>query len=256
MDTMNAETTFAVSSQPRPLVVVREQPLPWGMNGWQDTVVDEVAVADCSHWLSSHRAWGQLPTQALTAIAQSSFCFPVKAQTLIYQEGQTPIGLYLLKEGNIEIFRQSPIGKSLICCRNVGDLFGCTLIANAVEGAYQTSAIARFVDPEQPDYLTVVYAYLPVTLAVNLAHYVPAAITEAGQMLPVLARTLGYSGSGLPTLVWSLDVAQFLQGVTLLSAMMFSPYPLWRMTQRSLFKNIPHLLLMLGFTVFFFKLMI
>jgi hypothetical protein len=121
---------------------------------------------------------------------------------------------------------------------------------------YLTHAIARFFDAEQPNYLTIIYAYLPLTLAANLTHYIPAAITEAGQILPVLAQTLGYSGSGLPTLSWSLDVAQFLQGVTLISAMVFSPYPLLRISKRSLVHNLPHLLLMLGFTAFFFKLMI
>ncbi|WP_225892576.1 sigma 54-interacting transcriptional regulator [Nostoc sphaeroides] len=121
---------------------------------------------------------------------------------------------------------------------------------------YLTHAIARLLDSEQPDYLTVIYAYLPLTLAANLTHYIPAAMTQAGQIIPVFARTLGYSGANLPTFTWSLDVAQFLQGVTLLSVMVLSPYPLLRITQRSLFNNIPHLLLMLGFTAFFFKLMI
>jgi len=121
---------------------------------------------------------------------------------------------------------------------------------------YATHAIARLLDSKQPNYLTVIYAYLPLTLAANLAHYIPAAIMEAGQILPVLARTLGLSGSGLPTLAWSADVAQFLQGVTLLSALIFSPYPLLRITQRSVWKNAPHLLLMLGLTIFCFKLII
>lgn len=121
---------------------------------------------------------------------------------------------------------------------------------------YLTHAIARLLDPDQPGYLTLIYAYLPMTLAANLAHYVPAAVTEAGQILPVLARTLGFSGAGLPTLTWSTDVAAFLQGVTLLSALVFSIYPLLRITQRPLRANLPHLLLMVGFTLCFFQLMI
>ncbi len=121
---------------------------------------------------------------------------------------------------------------------------------------YLTHAIARFFDSQHPDYLTVIYAYLPLTLAANLTHYIPGAVTEAGQILPVVAQTLGYSGASLPTLTWSLDVAQFLQGVTLISAMLFSPYPLLQITKRSLLHNIPHLLLMLGFTALFFQLMI
>lgn len=121
---------------------------------------------------------------------------------------------------------------------------------------YAAHALTRRLDPAQPPYLTVIYAYLPFTLAANLAHYIPAAMTEAGQILPVLARTLGYSGAGLPTLTWSTDVAQFLQGVTLLSALAFSPYPLLRITQRPLHHNLPHLLLLLGLTGFLFKLLL
>jgi hypothetical protein len=94
-----------------------------------------------------------------------------------------------------------------------------------------------------------------LTLAANLAHYIPAAMTEAGRIVPVLAKTLGYSTVGLPTLTWSLDVAQFLQGVTLFSVLAFSPYPLLRITKRSWLSNLPHLLLMVGFTALFFKLM-
>ncbi|MEA5477902.1 cyclic nucleotide-binding domain-containing protein [Pseudanabaena galeata UHCC 0370] len=121
---------------------------------------------------------------------------------------------------------------------------------------YLAHAIARRLDPKQPEYLRVIYAYLPLTLAVNLAHYIPAAVTEAGRLLPVLARTLGSSGEHLFTLTWSLEVAQFLQGVTLLSAVIFSIYPLLRITGRSLLNNLPHLLLILGFTFFFFQLMV
>jgi len=121
---------------------------------------------------------------------------------------------------------------------------------------YTVHGITRLLDPEQPPYLTVVYAYLPFALAMNLAHYIPAAIGEAGQVLVILARTLGYSGAGLPTLTWSPDVASFLQGVTLLSALAFSPYPLLRITQRSWLSNLPHLLFMIGLTVLGFWLMV
>jgi polyferredoxin/CRP-like cAMP-binding protein len=116
--------------------------------------------------------------------------------------------------------------------------------------------ISRFLDPEMPDFLTVVYAYLPLTLAANLTHYIPAAMTEAGRILPVTARTFGLAGTGLPTLTWSPDVATFLQGVTLLSVLVFSVYPLLRITRRPFWGNLPHLLGILGITAFFWKLMV
>jgi polyferredoxin/CRP-like cAMP-binding protein len=114
---------------------------------------------------------------------------------------------------------------------------------------------ATLFDKQMPNYLSVIYAYLPMTLAANLAYYTPAAITEAGKIFPVIARTFGYSGAGLPTLTWSMDVAAFLQGVTLLLALLLSIYPLFKITQRPFLSNLPHLLLMSGFTIAFFKLM-
>ncbi len=129
------------------------------------------------------------------------------------------------------------------------------LLSLPAMATYLTHAIARRLDPGQPPYLTVIYAYLPFALAANLAHYIPAAMTEAGQILPVLARTLGFSGTGLPTLTWSTDVATFLQGVTVLSALVFSVYPLLRITKRTVLSNLPHLMLMVGFTIFLFQLM-
>ncbi len=121
---------------------------------------------------------------------------------------------------------------------------------------YVVQAIARWIDPELPDYLTLIYAYLPLTLAANLAHYVPAALTEAGQILPVMARTFGFNDPGLPVLTWSLDVAQFLQEVTLLSALAFSLYPLVRIAQRPLTSLLPHIVLLVTFTVIFFQFMV
>ncbi|MFB2838146.1 cyclic nucleotide-binding domain-containing protein [Floridanema evergladense] len=121
---------------------------------------------------------------------------------------------------------------------------------------YLTHAIARVFDSRLPNYLTVIYAYLPFTLGTNLTHYIPSGITEAGQILPVLARTLGYSGNGLPTLTWSPDVAAFLQGVILLSSLAFSAYFLMRITQGSWLSNLPHLLLLTAMTIACFWLMV
>ena len=121
---------------------------------------------------------------------------------------------------------------------------------------YATHAIARMFDREMPDYLSTVYAYLPMTLAANLAYYTPAGIMEAGRILPVMAQTFGLSGEHLPTLTWSADVAAFLQGIVLLSALAFSVFPLLKITQRPLASNLPHLGLMVGLTIAFFYLMV
>jgi polyferredoxin/CRP-like cAMP-binding protein len=119
-----------------------------------------------------------------------------------------------------------------------------------------TQAIARHLDPALPNTETMLYAYLPLTLTANLAHYIPLGLMEAGQILPVLARTLGYSGAGLPTLTWSSDVAVFLQGVTLMAGLLFSLYPLYRISGRSHLSTLPHSLLLVSFTVVYFWLLV
>ncbi len=121
---------------------------------------------------------------------------------------------------------------------------------------YLTHAIARLFDKELPDYQTIAYAYLPLTLGANIAYYLPAAITESGKILPVIARTFGFSGEGVFALTWSLDVAQFLQGVALLLAIGFSIYPLLKMTNRPVSSNFPYLLSIAALTVVFFPLLI
>lgn len=117
-------------------------------------------------------------------------------------------------------------------------------------------AITRGTDPNRPKTLQVVYAYLPLTLATNLTYYIPAGIREAGRILPVIARTYGGEGSGWPILSFSHDVASFLQGITLISGLLFSFYPLQRITGRSWLSNLPHVGLMIGFTLLCFELMI
>ena len=120
---------------------------------------------------------------------------------------------------------------------------------------YLIHKLTRLFDPQLPDYLKVIYAYLPMTLGLNLAYYIPAAITEAGKILPTIARSFGFSGAGLPTLTWSSDVAAFLQGVTLLTVFILSLFPLIKITQRPFWSNLPHIGLMSGFTIVFFQLM-
>ena len=52
------------------------------------------------------------------------------------------------------------------------------------------------------------------------------------------------------------DVVALLQEVTLLSALIFSVYPLLQITKRPLLINLPHLLLLVGFTGGCFWLML
>ncbi len=128
------------------------------------------------------------------------------------------------------------------------------LLTIPLVATYLTHKLTRLFDPQFPDYLTVIYAYLPMTLGINLAYYIPAAITEAGDIFPMILQGFGLSCTNLPTMTWSLDVAIFLQGVTLLSTLLLSFFPLMKITQRPLNHNLPHIGLMSGFILVFFNL--
>ncbi len=97
-------------------------PLQPVMNG--EFRSDEQAVLECADWLSFHRVWGQLTQEVINAIAQSLQTLKVEADTEIYRQDLKPVGLYLLKWGSVEIYRQSRISKTHITYRNAGDVFG------------------------------------------------------------------------------------------------------------------------------------
>jgi transcriptional regulator with AAA-type ATPase domain len=139
--TMDRETDSRNPFQPEP--VSSDEPLPLIADLIVGNAQSAEEIVDCQTWLSFHRLWGQLPAEALAAIAQALHPFRAAAHTLIYQEGHPATGLYILKWGAVEIYRLSPIGKSLIRQRSAGDLFGyVSLMAQGDRGQHQTQAIA------------------------------------------------------------------------------------------------------------------
>ncbi|HEY9835023.1 MAG TPA: cyclic nucleotide-binding domain-containing protein, partial [Stenomitos sp.] len=139
---MNSGTTSSDLFPSQSILPIPEQPLPLAIAPATTVVSEEQAIAEYGGWLKFHRVWGDLPESAFWELCQSFHCFQVPPGTLIYQEGHTPIGLYLLRWGSVEIFQESPLGKLSICYRHAGELFGYTLVASSDEGTYQTNAIA------------------------------------------------------------------------------------------------------------------
>lgn len=78
------------------------------------------------------------------------------------------------------------------------------------------------VAPKPRSFVELVYGYLPLVLAANLAHYLRLGLTEGGRLLPVTAATLGWSGASWPVLVAHPAVIAFLQGTTLLLGALLS----------------------------------
>ncbi|MCF2970590.1 sigma 54-interacting transcriptional regulator [Synechococcus sp. Nb3U1] len=74
----------------------------------------------------------------------------------------------------------------------------------------------------QRGFAEMIYGYLPLVLGGTLAFYWPLFLTEAGQILPVTWATFGQTGSTLPTWTAHPAVIDFLQGSTLIVALVLS----------------------------------
>ncbi len=71
-------------------------------------------------------------------------------------------------------------------------------------------------------FIELAYGYLPLVLGGSLAHYLRLGLGEAGRILPVTWATFGFSGQGLPVWVAHPAVIEFLQGITLIAAVLLT----------------------------------
>lgn len=71
-------------------------------------------------------------------------------------------------------------------------------------------------------FVELAYGYLPLVLGGNLAHFLRLGLGEAGQILPVTWATFGLSGQGLPIWIAHPAVVEFLQGTTLVAAVLLT----------------------------------
>lgn len=103
-------------------------------------------------------------------------------------------------------------------------------------------AIARELAPslKSRSFLELIYGFLPLVWAGNLAHYIPMGLGEAGRLLPVTWATLGFHGEGLPILVAHPAVITFLQGVTLILGLGLTVILTHKIGRQSLLKLLPY----------------
>lgn len=76
--------------------------------------------------------------------------------------------------------------------------------------------------PKPRQFTELAYGYLPLVLGGNLAHYLQLGLTEAGRILPVTWATFGFHNTALPVVVAHPAVIAFLQGTTLIVAVILS----------------------------------
>lgn len=83
-------------------------------------------------------------------------------------------------------------------------------------------------------FIELAYGYLPLVLGGNLAHYLRLGLGEGGKILPVTFATFGLSGEQLPTLVAHPAVIAFLQGATLIFAVLLTMILTQKIAKQSL----------------------
>ena len=97
---------------------------------------------EAENWLSFHHVWGKMSDATISAIAQHLQFLPILANVSIYRENQIPQGLYFLKWGTVETYRNSAIGKHHITDHKAGEVFGyLPLVTNELDHAYQANAV-------------------------------------------------------------------------------------------------------------------
>ncbi|MFQ3614531.1 MAG: AAA family ATPase, partial [Cyanobacteriota bacterium] len=88
--------------------------------------------------------------------------------------------------------------------------------------AYGLTGLGQGRRKGQRGFAEMIYGYLPLVLGGTLAFYWPLFLTEAGQILPVTWATFGQTGSALPIWIAHPAVIDFLQGSTLILALVLS----------------------------------
>jgi transcriptional regulator with AAA-type ATPase domain/NAD-dependent dihydropyrimidine dehydrogenase PreA subunit len=91
-------------------------------------------------------------------------------------------------------------------------------ISLAAYGLMQLSKFGR----KLRSFVELAYGYLPLVLGGNLAHYLRLGLGEGGRILPVTFATFGLHGEQLPIVVAHPAVIAFLQGTTLIFAVLLS----------------------------------
>lgn len=87
-------------------------------------------------------------------------------------------------------------------------------------------------------FIELAYGYLPLVLGGNLAHYLQLGLGEAGQILPITWATFGLSGN-LPILVAHPAVIAFLQGTTIIFAVLLTLVLTQKIARQALVQLLP-----------------
>ncbi|NCJ06407.1 cyclic nucleotide-binding domain-containing protein [Synechococcales cyanobacterium C] len=97
----------------------------------------------------------------------------------------------------------------------------------------------RIILHQPRPFVELAYGYLPLVLGGTLAHYLRLGLGEAGQLLPVTWATFGFSGTSLPIWVAHPAVIAFLQGTTLMAAILLTLLLTQKIARQSISMLVP-----------------
>jgi transcriptional regulator with AAA-type ATPase domain/NAD-dependent dihydropyrimidine dehydrogenase PreA subunit len=115
-------------------------------------------------------------------------------------------------------------------------------IAYAVmQGSYQLSKleIIPFKLCKPLPFIDLAYGYLPLVLGANLAHYFKLGLEEGGQIIPVTFATFGQINNNLPSFIAHPAVITFLQGLTLIVALLVTFFLTQKIAKRPIRSILP-----------------
>ncbi|PZD70267.1 Nitrogen fixation protein VnfA [Acaryochloris thomasi RCC1774] len=105
-------------------------------------------------------------------------------------------------------------------------------------------------------FVEMAYGYLPLVLGSSLAHYLDLGLTEAGQILPITLATFGLSSIDLPILVAHPAVINFLQGSTLMAAVVLTLLLTQKIGRQSFWTLMPQHLTTIGLAAGLWRLIV
>jgi transcriptional regulator with AAA-type ATPase domain/NAD-dependent dihydropyrimidine dehydrogenase PreA subunit len=88
-------------------------------------------------------------------------------------------------------------------------------------------------------FITMAYGYLPLVLGGNLAHYFKLGLGEGGQIIPIAFATFGQVSNNLPSFIAPSAVITFLQGLTLIVALIVTFFLTQKIAKRSIRSTMP-----------------
>jgi hypothetical protein len=91
-----------------------------------------------------------------------------------------------------------------------------------MQGFYQLGKLEfiPFKSCKPLPFIDLACGYLPLVLGGNLAYYFKIGLEEGGQIIPVTFATFGQIGDNLPSFIAHPAVITFLQGTTLIVALL------------------------------------